>query len=50
MRVLEKLGFEKEGVLRDNAFARERYWDHCLYARVGGSGKLKSGGEPVAAS
>ncbi len=35
MRVLEKLGFQKEGVLRDNAFARERYWDHCLYARVG---------------
>ncbi len=32
---VEKLGFQKEGVLRDNAFARERYWDHCLFARLG---------------
>ncbi len=36
IRVLEKMGFDREGVLKGSAFARERYWDQCLYARVVG--------------
>lgn len=34
-RVLEKLGFEREGIMRDACFARQRYWDQCLYAKLG---------------
>lgn len=34
IRVLEKLGFDLEGTLRDNAFARGRYWDHCVLAAL----------------
>lgn len=34
IKVIERLGFEQEGVLRSAAFARGRYWDQCLYARV----------------
>ena len=35
VKVLEKLGFDREGMLKESAFARERYWDQCLFARVG---------------
>lgn len=34
IKVLEKQGFHLEGALKDSAFARERYWDQCLFARV----------------
>jgi ribosomal-protein-alanine N-acetyltransferase len=32
--VLERHGFVREGVLRDYAFWRERFWDQILYARL----------------
>jgi len=35
MHVLEKLGFEREGIMRDACFARDRYWDQCLFAKLG---------------
>jgi len=34
VRVLERLGFEKEGELKDNNFARGRYFDTAIYARI----------------
>ncbi|MDR3513665.1 MAG: GNAT family protein [Caulobacteraceae bacterium] len=34
--VLERHGFRREGVLRDYAFWRERFWDQILYARLAG--------------
>ena len=36
LQVLAKLGFAREGVLRDAAFARGRYWTQCVLARVAG--------------
>jgi ribosomal-protein-alanine N-acetyltransferase len=32
--VLERNGFRREGVLRDYAFWRERFWDQILFARL----------------
>jgi ribosomal-protein-alanine N-acetyltransferase len=34
VRILEKLGFEKEGRLKDDAFARGRYFDMCVFALI----------------
>ncbi len=31
-RVLERLGFQKEGRLRSNEFFKGRWWDTLLYA------------------
>ncbi|MEJ2598649.1 MAG: GNAT family N-acetyltransferase [Anaerolineales bacterium] len=31
-RVLEKIGMQLEGTLRDNEYFKERYWDTCIYA------------------
>lgn len=35
VRVLEKCGFEFEGVARDYAMLKGRWHDHAIYARVG---------------
>lgn len=32
--VLERHGFRREGVLRDYAFWKDRFWDQILYARL----------------
>lgn len=32
--LLERLGFVREGVLRDHAFWKGRFWDQWLYARL----------------
>lgn len=44
-RVLEKLGFAREGVLRSLLFRRGRHWDVALYALVRGEweGREKEG-------
>jgi ribosomal-protein-alanine N-acetyltransferase len=34
-RLLERHGFEREGVLRDQAFWKDRFWDQVVYARLG---------------
>jgi ribosomal-protein-alanine N-acetyltransferase len=34
-RLLERHGFEREGVLRDHAFWKDRFWDQVVYARLG---------------
>jgi len=34
IQVLEKLGFQLEGTLRANGFARGRFWDHSVLAIV----------------
>lgn len=34
-RLLERHGFELEGVLRDHGFWKERFWDQLIYARLG---------------
>jgi ribosomal-protein-alanine N-acetyltransferase len=31
-RVLEKIGLRLEGILREDEFFKERYWNTCLYA------------------
>ena len=33
-RILQKLGFVKEGTLKDDAFGRGRYFDMTVYARI----------------
>jgi ribosomal-protein-alanine N-acetyltransferase len=33
-RLLERHGFDLEGVLRDHAFWKGRYWDQMVYARL----------------
>ncbi len=33
-RLLERHGFQREGLLRDNGFWKGRYWDQFLYARI----------------
>jgi RimJ/RimL family protein N-acetyltransferase len=33
-RILEKLGFAREGVLRHDAFARGRYFDSIVFGRI----------------
>lgn len=33
-KILENLNFSREGVLRDNQFARGRYFDMVVYARI----------------
>ena len=33
-RLLERHGFEREGVLRDHAFWKGRFWDQILYGRL----------------
>jgi ribosomal-protein-alanine N-acetyltransferase len=33
-KILENLDFAREGVLRDNQFARGRYFDMAVYARI----------------
>jgi ribosomal-protein-alanine N-acetyltransferase len=34
-RLLERHGFEREGVLRDHAFWKDRFWDQVVYGRLG---------------
>jgi ribosomal-protein-alanine N-acetyltransferase len=34
VRVLEKFGFQKEGLLRDNGFARNKYFDMGIYSFI----------------
>ena len=34
IRVLEKFGFRKEGVLRDDEFAQNRYFDTAIYSLI----------------
>ncbi len=34
MRVLEKCGYRREGVMRKYVFKNERFWDAVLYART----------------
>lgn len=34
--VLERHGFRREGLLRDYAFWKDRFWDQLLYARLAG--------------
>jgi len=34
VKVLKKNGFEKEGHLRDDSFARNRYFDSCIYGLI----------------
>jgi ribosomal-protein-alanine N-acetyltransferase len=34
-RLLERHGFEREGVLRDQGFWKDRFWDQIVYARLG---------------
>jgi ribosomal-protein-alanine N-acetyltransferase len=34
-RLLERHGFTREGVLRDHAFWKDRFWDQVVYARLG---------------
>jgi RimJ/RimL family protein N-acetyltransferase len=31
VRVLERLGFQREGHLRENEFFKDRWWDTLLY-------------------
>ena len=33
-RLLERHGFQREGLLRDHGFWRGRYWDQIAYARL----------------
>jgi RimJ/RimL family protein N-acetyltransferase len=33
-KVIEKSGFEKEGVLRDHSYAREKYFDMSMYSLI----------------
>ena len=33
-KILQKLGFEQEGMLKDNDFARDQYFDTAIYARI----------------
>jgi len=35
IRVLEKCGFEYEGIARDYAMLKGRWHDHAIYARIG---------------
>jgi ribosomal-protein-alanine N-acetyltransferase len=34
-RLLERHGFEREGVLRDHGFWKDRFWDQVVYGRLG---------------
>lgn len=34
-RLLERHGFEREGVLRDHAFWKDKFWDQVVYGRLG---------------
>jgi [ribosomal protein S5]-alanine N-acetyltransferase len=34
IRVLEKLGFQREGILRDHGFWKGKYWDVVLFSRL----------------
>jgi ribosomal-protein-alanine N-acetyltransferase len=34
VRLIEKLGFSKEGQFKDDAFARGRYFDMCVFALI----------------
>ena len=34
-RLLERHGFEREGLLREHAFWKDRFWDQLIYARLG---------------
>jgi ribosomal-protein-alanine N-acetyltransferase len=34
-RLLERHGFEREGLLREHAFWKDRFWDQLVYARLG---------------
>lgn len=34
-RLLERHGFQREGVLRDHGFWKDRFWDQVVYARLG---------------
>jgi ribosomal-protein-alanine N-acetyltransferase len=34
-RLLERHGFEREGVLREHAFWKDRFWDQVIYGRLG---------------
>ena len=34
-RLLERHGFEREGVLRDHAFWKDQFWDQVVYGRLG---------------
>ena len=33
-RLLERHGFEREGLLRDHAFWKDRFWDQVVYGKV----------------
>jgi len=34
IKIVEKLNFEREGILKDDDFARNRYFDMCVYALI----------------
>jgi len=34
-RLLERHGFEREGLLREHGFWKDRFWDQLVYARLG---------------
>lgn len=34
-RLLERHGFEREGVLREHAFWKDQFWDQVIYGRLG---------------
>lgn len=34
-RLLERHGFQREGVLREHAFWKDRFWDQVIYGRLG---------------
>ena len=34
-RLLERNGFEREGLLREHSFWKDRFWDQLVYARLG---------------
>ncbi|MCK5076019.1 MAG: GNAT family N-acetyltransferase, partial [Calditrichia bacterium] len=34
IKVVEKFNFVREGILKDDTFARSRYFDMCVYALI----------------
>ncbi len=46
IRVLQKLGFEKEGLRREFGFWKGRYQDVCLYALLNPGGPEKIDASP----
>jgi len=34
IRILEKLGFQREGVLRDDEFAQNKFFDTAIYSLI----------------